>query len=405
MIPQRFDVAIVGAGLAGTALAAALGGSGLRVALIEAQPLSLQWPALDDSVHGFDSRVSALTATSQQWLESLDAWRDVAARRLSAYTRMQVWDGDGTGSIGFAAAEVNRPELGHIIENNLLQTALLHSVSRHHNVQIFGATPVSNFVRAADHVEVHLQNGGQLNAALLVGADGALSRVREWAQFKLREWDYGHDALVATVATSTANAATAWQIFRREGPLAFLPLRTTDGAQQFSSIVWSTQPEEAQQLMALNDADFADALGRAFEHRLGPVTAVSRRFCFPLRARHTADYVQPNIALIGDAAHTIHPLAGQGINLGLLDAQALAQELLRANARGLGAAEPSALARYQRARKSDNLATLALMEGFKRLFGANDLHLRWLRNTGLGLVDRSGALKQVLIRQAMGIQS
>lgn len=405
MIPQRFDVIVVGAGLAGTALAAALGGSPLRVALVEAQPLSLDWPATGDGVGGFDPRVSALTTASREWLEQLDAWAPVAARRLSPYRHMQVWDGEGTGAIHFDAAEVNQPVLGHIVENRLLQAALLHSAHRHHNVHIFSPVRVAAFARSGEQLAVTLADDRLLQAPLLVAADGANSQVREWAGFATREWDYGHRAIVATVATERPHQATAWQIFRREGPLAFLPLRSADGGEQLCSIVWSTLPEEAEQLLALSDADFALALGRAFEHRLGAVTEVSRRFSFPLRARHAGDYVQPGIALIGDAAHTIHPLAGQGINLGLLDARALAEELLRAQRRGLGSAEPTALARYQRRRKGDNLAMLAAMEGFKRLFAATDPALRWLRNSGMSHLDRLAPVKRLIIRQAMGVQA
>ena len=404
MIAQRFDIVIIGAGLAGTALAAALGDSALRVALVEAQPLSLQWPALGDDIDGFDIRVSALTAASRQWLDELGAWRDIAARRLSPYRHMHVWDGDGTGAIHFDAADVNCTELGHIVENNLAQTALLHCVQRHRNVQIFSPATVEQLTRAADGVEITLRDGVRLHSNLLVGADGANSRVREWAQFKLREWDYGHTAIAATIATELPHGQSARQIFRREGPLAFLPLQTAmQGNQHFSSIVWSTQPEEAQALMAMDDVQFMRTLGRAFEFTLGEITGAGRRIAFPLRARHANDYVQPHIALIGDAAHTIHPLAGQGINLGLLDAQALSRELLRAAQRGIDIADEQVLARYQRERKSDNLATLAMMEGFKRLFGAQHLGVRWLRNTGLQWVNRSGPLKRTLIRQAMGI--
>ena len=403
MIAQRFDIAIVGAGLAGSALAAALGGSQWRVALVEAQPLSLQWPALEDSVDGFDLRVSALTAASRALLEQLGAWQEIAARRVSPYRGMQVWDGDGTGAIHFDADEVNRPELGHIVENNLMQTALLHCVHRHRNVQIFSGSAVEAFTRDAAGIEITLADGVKLHATLLVGADGANSRVREWAQFKLREWEYGHSAIVATIKTQHPHARTARQIFRREGPLAFLPLLTTQGDEHFCSIVWSTQLEEAQALTAMDDAQFGHALGRAFEHTLGEIEQCSARVAFPLRARHADEYVQGHIALIGDAAHTIHPLAGQGINLGFLDVQALAKELLRAQQRGLGAADTDVLARYQRERKGDNVATLAAMEGFKRLFGANALPIRWLRNTGLNIADRSGPIKRAMIRQAMGI--
>lgn len=405
MLPQQFDVAIVGAGLAGTALAAALGGGELRVALIEAQPLTLEWPALADDVANFDGRVSALTAASKDWLEQLGAWPLVAAQRLAAYKHMQVWDGEGTGSIGFDAAAVNQPALGHIVENRLLQTALMQCVARHRNVQVFNPVQVTAFARAADRLEIALANGGTLQTKLLVAADGANSRVREWAGFQLLEWDYRHHALVATVATELPHEQVARQIFRREGPLAFLPLPDRDGAQRFCSIVWSTTPAEAQSLLAASDTEFRARLAEAFEYRLGAIDASSRRFSFPLRARHATDYVAPGIALIGDAAHTIHPLAGQGINLGLLDAQALAAEIRRATGRGLEAGAASALARYQRQRKGDNMATLATMEGFKRLFGATSLPMRLLRNSGLQWVDRSAPLKRLLIRQAMGLNA
>ena len=405
MTPQRFDIVIVGAGLAGSALAAALGDSPLRVALLEMQPLSLDWPPLDDTITGFDTRVSALTKASRDWLEQLGAWEAVAQRRLSPYRHMRVWDGEGTGAIDFDAAEVNQPALGYIVENRLLQTALLHCVSRRHNVQIFNPVRVTEFTRADSGIVVSFEDGRQLQASLLVAADGANSRVRDWAGFDMREWDYGHNAIVATVATELPHESTAWQIFRREGPLAFLPLRTADGGQQLSSIVWSTVPEEAAGLMQKSDGDFRAALATAFESRLGAITDVSRRLSFPLRARHARSYTQANIALIGDAAHTIHPLAGQGINLGLLDAQVLAEELLRAQRRGLAANDESALARYQRRRKGDNLLMLGLMEGFKRLFASTDLHVRWLRNAGLRQVDRFAPAKRLLIRQAMGLQS
>ncbi len=408
MIAQHFDIAIIGAGLAGSALAAALGDSQWRVALIEAQPLSLAWPALGDGVDGFDLRVSALTAASREWLEQLGAWRDISVRRVSPYRHMHVWDGDGTGAIHFDADAVNRAELGHIVENNVLQTALLHRVSAHRNVQIFSGSTVEQFAHAADGVEVTLRSGAQsheskLHATLLVGADGSHSRVREWAQFPMREWEYGHTAIVATIQTEMPHAQTARQIFRREGPLAFLPLLTADHDEHFCSIVWSTQPEEAQALMAMDDAKFMQALGRAFEFTLGEIKGVSRRVAFPLRARHAQAYTQAHIALIGDAAHTIHPLAGQGINLGFLDAQALARELVRAGQRGLSVDDADVLARYQRQRKSNNAVTLAAMEGFKRLFGADTLALRLLRNVGLNWADRSGPLKRIMIRQAMGI--
>ncbi|MET0377377.1 MAG: UbiH/UbiF/VisC/COQ6 family ubiquinone biosynthesis hydroxylase [Spongiibacteraceae bacterium] len=397
------DIAIVGSGLAGSALACALGGLGLRVALIEAQPLSLQWPGANDDVDGFDPRVSALTESSRAWLEQLGAWPLVAVRRISPYRAMEVWDGEGTGAIHFHAEEVNQPTLGHIVENGLLQTALLHALQSKRDVQVLSPARVASFERKDDGVLIHLEDQRELFCHLLIGADGAQSRVREWAGLRVREWDYGHTAIVATVATEQAHGACARQIFRREGPLALLPLRTANGGEQLCSIVWSTSPEEAEMLLTLDDIAFASALGDAFQHRLGAITATSQRFSFPLRARHAVDYVAVNVALIGDAAHTIHPLAGQGINLGFLDAQALAEEIQRAVTRGLGPADTQALARYQRRRKGDNWAVLGAMEGFKRLFGSTALLPRWLRNSGMNALDRIEPVKRLLIRQAMRI--
>lgn len=403
MIRQRFDVLIVGGGLAGSALACALGGSDLRVALVESRPLHLRWPSLANGVAGYDTRVSAITAASQRWLMQLGAWGDVAARRLQPYRHMHVWEADGTGTISFDATEVNEAALGHIVENRLLAAALLHTLEAYHNVQILSPAAVESFERGDDHIDVGLADGRQLRARLLVGADGGDSAVRKWAGIDCREWGYGHDAIVATIATERPHAETAWQIFQRAGPLALLPLPAGDSSEHYCSIVWSTEPDHAAHLMALDDQAFAHAVGRASEQRLGCVTKTGPRALFPLRARHARQYTAPGMALVADAAHTIHPLAGQGINLGFADVRVLAEELLRGHRRGLTADDASVLARYQRRRKADNLAMLVAMDGFKRLFAADPLPLRLLRNSGMRLVDRLPSIKRILIRQAMGI--
>lgn len=403
MMRQHVDIAIVGGGLAGLALATALGGSGLRVAVIEGRPLQLAWPPVGtaDGVADFDLRVSAVTPASQQWLARLGAWRPEVAGRAQPYRHMHVWEHDGTGAIDFDAAEVNAASLGHIVENRVLLAGLLHALEPHHNVQVLSPATVGGFARMDDQVELRLMDGRLLRARLVVGADGAASPVREWAAIPCRRWEYDQRALVATIATAQPHAATAWQIFHRSGPLALLPLPGSDGT-HYSSIVWSSDTAEAEELAALDDAAFIAALERASEQRLGRVLAIGQRAHFPLRAQHATAYTAPHVALIGDAAHTIHPLAGQGINLGFSDARALADELLRAHRRGLRADDPGLLARFQRRRKGDNLAMLAAMEGFKRLFGAEALPLRLLRNRGLALVNRLGPAKRTLIRQAMG---
>jgi 2-octaprenylphenol hydroxylase len=250
---------------------------------------------------------------------------------------------------------------------------------------------------------LQLDDGSQLSAGLVVAADGALSSIRRLADVTTREWDYEHVATVATIETESSHQQTAWQRFMPEGPLAFLPLANgTDGG-HFCSIVWSAQPDLAERIAVMDDAQFCAQLGRAFEYRLGEVLRASPRRSFPLRQRHATCYYKTGLALVGDAAHTIHPLAGQGINLGLKDVAVLAQELKRAVDLGLAPGLPAILGRFQRRRQADNLATMVVMDGFKRLFGERSLGIRWLRNSGMNQLNRAPLLKRRIMRQAMGL--
>lgn len=400
----RFDIVIVGAGIAGSALAAALSGKGLAIALLEAQ--SLQRPELPvvRQLQHFDPRVSAITPRSRGLLEDIGAWQAVAAYRQCAYQHMTVWDAEGTGGIEFDCADVNAPALGHIVENRAIVSALLACVSGCADVTLFGETRLQDCSRdeSAALTRIQLDNGVSLDADLLVAADGALSRVREMVGFTTREWDYGHRAIVTTVQVERAHEETCWQRFLTTGPLAFLPL-PGDGDHHYCSIVWSLQEERAEQLMALDDKAFNAQLESAIEGRLGRVLGCSRRFAFPLRQRHAVDYVRSGVALVGDAAHTIHPLAGQGINLGLQDVAVLAQEILAGRARGIAPGQLALLRRYQRRRKGENLLMMAAMDGFKALFEQQSLPVRWLRNAGMRRVSQMGPLKQQLIRHAMGV--
>lgn len=404
MADTDFDVIIVGAGLAGAALAARLAELPLRTALLEAARLPSGWPPVEEGVGGYDARVSALTAASQRLLDGLGVWGEIARRRVCAYTDMHVWDAEGTGSIHFDAEEVGQPCLGHIVENRLINAALLEKLRFSRNITLLDASPAARLQSSARGVELELENGDALAAPLVVAADGANSRIREWAGFVTREWEYGQKAIVTTVRTEHSHENTAWQRFLPQGPLAFLPLADAGDSRRYCSIVWSAEVEMAERLLMLADDEFRAELGSAFEHRLGEVAEASRRFGFPLRQRHATRYVQPGIALVGDAAHTIHPLAGQGINLGFRDVQVLSEELERACRRGIPLGDPAVLSRYQRRRKGDNLGMMLTMEGFKQLFGQRALPLRWLRNTGMRLVDRAGPVKRQIIRQAMGLE-
>ncbi|WP_324732333.1 2-octaprenyl-3-methyl-6-methoxy-1,4-benzoquinol hydroxylase [Pseudomonas paeninsulae] len=395
---MRADLIIVGAGMVGSALALALQEQGLDILLIDGGPLSVK-PF--DPAAPFEPRVSALSIASQRVLERLGVWQGVAARRSSPYAEMQVWDGSGTGQIHFSAASVHAETLGHIVENRVIQDALLERLHEG-NVGLLNNARLEQLRRSGDDWLLTLTDGRQLRTPLLIAADGANSAVRRLAGCATREWDYLHHAIVTSVRCAQPHQATAWQRFTDDGPLAFLPLASTPG-EHWCSIVWSATPSEAERLMALDDAGFCVALGKAFEHRLGTVLHADPRLCIPLRQRHAKRYVEDGLALIGDAAHSIHPLAGQGVNLGFLDAAVLAEVLLHALARGERLADERVLSRYERRRMPHNLAMMAAMEGFERLFQADPLPLRWLRNAGLNWVDELPEAKALFVRQALGL--
>jgi 2-octaprenylphenol hydroxylase len=319
---------------------------------------------------------------------------------------MRVWDAEGTAEIHFDCAEVRQPALGHIVENALIVDVLQKKSQQADNIHWLCPAAVKD-LRGNDPqtptCELVLEDQRVVRARLVVAADGAVSTLRHLAGINIMEWDYGHTAIVATVRTAMSHQRTARQRFMASGPLAFLPLRANDGDEHWSSIVWSTLPDHAQELMDCEESHFLHALDRAIEHRLGEITEVRNRFSFPLRQRHAQVYYRDHVVLIGDAAHTIHPLAGQGVNLGFMDVKALAEELLSAHERGIAVAHSSVLQRYQRRRRGDNLTMTAVMEMFKRLFSRRELPLRWLRNTGMRGIDALPLAKHEIMRRAMGL--
>ncbi|RAU41170.1 2-octaprenyl-3-methyl-6-methoxy-1,4-benzoquinol hydroxylase [Pseudomonas sp. RIT411] len=392
------DLVIVGAGMVGSALALALADSGLSVVLLDRGPLT---PGAVESDLPFEPRVSALSLASQRILQRLGAWDGILARRVSPYQAMHVWDGSGTGAVHFDAASVHAEVLGHIVENRVVQDALLERLAEA-NVLLLPEARLELLRRSGDQWLVQLAGDRQIRAPLVVAADGANSAVRRLAGLETREWDYLHHAIVTSVRCAESHQRTAWQRFTDDGPLAFLPL-DRGGDTRWCSIVWSCTPKQGERLMALDDAAFCQALGEAFEQRLGKVECSDTRLCIPLRQRHAKRYVEPGLALIGDAAHVIHPLAGQGVNLGFLDAAVLAEELRHAQARGESIAEQRVLERYERRRMPHNLAMMAAMEGFQRLFQDDRLPLRWLRNAALKQVDRHFEAKALFVRRALGL--
>jgi 2-octaprenylphenol hydroxylase len=405
-----FDLVIVGAGLVGATLAASIAGhksnQHIKIALIDQNdaptiaPLSIEPPE-------FDPRVVALTQESIKLLKSIGAWSAVEAMRACAYRFMRVWDNEGTGEIIFDAHELSQAQLGVIVENRLLLSAVLEVLAKQENVTLLRGQSVSDLAteqsikNTKPIKKITLSSEEILNTSLVIAADGAHSKIRELAGLQVRSWSYQQKAIVGTVKTERPHQQTAWQNFLVTGPLAFLPLDHVSC--QYSSIVWSADIDVADRLMALPDNEFKIELAQAFNYRLGAIESVDKRFCFPLMQAHAISYIAPQIVLVGDAAHTIHPLAGQGVNLGLLDAAALAAEITRASERSLCLSDESILRRYQRRRRQNNLQFMVLMESFKRLFGTRNLSVRWLRNTGIKKINQLTPLKKWLAKKAMGL--
>lgn len=390
---SRADIAVVGGGMVGAALACGLAQQGFQVTLLELREPAAEWP--QDS---FDLRVSAITRASQHIFEHLHAWQGMLGRRATPYQRMQVWDATGNGKIQFDAADIAEPELGHIIENRVIQRALWDQIQQSDRVRTMCPASVEGLAtdERNDSILI-LQGGDQLHVSLVVAADGGNSALRDMAGIGTRGWSYDQTAVVATVLAEHGHQGTAWQKFMPTGPLALLPT-----GKDMVSIVWSTSSEQAAALLEMPEQVFNDLLTQTSEHRLGELRLLGPRGSFPLRLQHANTYIKPGLALVGDAAHVIHPLAGQGVNLGLLDAAALIDVLVEARARKRSLGSFANLRRYERARMGDNLIMQGTMDGFKRLFSNQVLPLKLVRNLGLGFVDHALPLKRIIARQALG---
>jgi 2-octaprenylphenol hydroxylase len=389
---SHFDLIIIGGGMVGGALACAAAAAGFQVCVLEARAPATKWP-----VDEVDLRVSALNRASQRILDHLGVWERMTEMRVSSYTDMHVWDAGGSGNIHFSAAEIGEPNLGHIVENRVTQRALWERMGRLPEITRLCPAVLSQLDTGADP-HIKLEDGREMSAKLLVGADGRESLVRKLAGIASQGWEYDQHAIVATIQPQRHHQFTAWQRFMPTGPLAFLPI--DDGR---CSIVWSTSPAQAQELMSFDDPAFCAALSQASEKILGEVLEVGPRAVFSLRLGHAESYIREGLALVGDAAHAIHPLAGQGVNLGLLDAATLVDVLIEANQAGRKIGTLAILRRYERARKGANLGMLGAMDFFKRFFSNEILPLQLMRNFGLSMVDHLSPVKHQIMRRAMGL--
>ena len=389
----HYDVVIIGSGIVGATAALALAKkTTLRIAVCEAKSPNFVEPS-----HSYCSRVSAIALSSQRIFENMGVWQSIAAKRITPYQKMQVWDALGKGKISFTAQALQENVLGFIIEDDVIRMCLLDRFKQYHNLNFLHPVTLLSLEKIKNGIKL-TTNQQVITTKLLIAADGAESCVRQQLGVGLTTRDYQHTAIITTVQTDLPHQATAWQSFLPTGPLAFLPLEN----QNQCSIVWSATPDYAKKLLALNDDEFSKVLTEAFEYRLGQITVLSPRQFFPLKMRHAKQYTGDNYALIGDAAHTIHPLAGQGVNLGLLDAATLAEVISDAWKKKRDFASHFTLRRYERWRKGDTLTMLTMVDALKYIFSSEKKSLFYLRNTGFNILDRLSFLKSFIANYALG---
>lgn len=385
---RQADVIIVGGGMVGSTIACGLAEAGISSMLVERHPTPVRR-------NGIELRVSAISHASQRIYRRLGVWETMRAERVSPYQTMQVWENGS--QIRFDAAELGEADLGHIVENDVMVRALRQRLSQLSAVELVCPATPTSLDLSDRRPSLRLADGGDLSAELIIAADGANSHLRQWAGIALDAASYDQQAVVATFECANGNQETAWQRFLPTGPLALLPI-----GQAHCSIVWSTTPGHAEEYLDMDPADFARAVTEASEERLGELTLVGERGAFPLRHQHAQRYVLPGLALAGDAAHQVHPLAGQGVNLGLLDAAELIDVLARAKADGRALGALTTLRAYERHRRGENALMQNAFTGFKQLFSNDIAPLRGLRRFGLDLANRSGPLKHWFARTAMG---
>jgi 2-octaprenylphenol hydroxylase len=385
---QQFDVAVIGGGIVGLTTALAMVLRGFSVALIDAGSMSV-------NMSKSDARVYAINQASQDLLQQLGVWQYLDSSRLSPYQHMYVWDAASGAHIEFDARTIAAKLLGTIIEESVLKQALLHALSlQKTGLTLFANSKVKQVESTEDNIRL-FSDDCSWQAHLLMIADGGNSPCRELLKVPLTSWPYRQEAIVALVNTEKAHQKIAYQVFNADGPLAFLPLVD----EKLCSIVWSTNQTHAKELMALSDEDFSKELTKAFAGKLGEATVQGKRFQFPLIMRHAQQYTDSRWLLLGDAAHTIHPLAGLGLNIGLADVRTW----LTCLEKGSGQlTAKKVLSSYQRQRKHAVWQTIAMMDGLKTLFGNPLSPIVALRGMGLRFCNNFSPIKRLFIEQAIG---
>ncbi|MEH0876660.1 3-demethoxyubiquinol 3-hydroxylase [Pectobacterium cacticida] len=385
------DVIVVGGGMVGAAAALGLAQQGFQVAVVE-QDIPLPF----DSASRPDLRVSAIGYASVALLQKLGVWQRVQRMRSAPYCRLETWEW-ANARVVFDAADIQLSELGFMVENRVLQLALWEALQEEQRCRCYCPATPQSLHRSNDSWHLQLADGQKLTAPLVIGADGANSQVRQWAGIGINGWQYRQSCMLIGVETSQPQQDVTWQQFTPSGPRAFLPL-----FDRWGTLVWYDSPSRVRQLQAMSLAQLDKEIVAAFPDRLGPVNAYAAG-AFPLVRRHAQTYIKPGLALLGDAAHTINPLAGQGVNLGYRDVEALLDVLNNARNAGEAWETESVLRRYQRRRRPDNLMMQSGMDLFYSAF-SNDLPpLRIARNMALMMAQRAGVLKQHALKYAIGV--
>ncbi|MDX1518687.1 MAG: UbiH/UbiF/VisC/COQ6 family ubiquinone biosynthesis hydroxylase [Gammaproteobacteria bacterium] len=389
------DAIVVGAGITGLVLAGLMSRQNLRVAVVESREPG---PAAEPT--DIDPRALAITPASTRIISAVGAWAKLDPARIGHFRSMRVWDENGRGTICFDSRDLQRPTLGYIIESRGLQQALLEALTDDSSIAWYQPARAVQFEAGTDRAMLALDDGRRISASLVVAADGRDSAIRSLAGIGFTSFDYEQEALACVVTTEEVHADTARQRFLSRGTLAFLPLSDPHRC----GIVWSTRPDEVQALLQLDDPEFHRTLAENIEYSFGEITDSGPRMSYPLGYGSADNYVQDRLALIGDAAHVVHPLAGQGANLGILDAAALYQIVTETLAGGRDPGEWLALRRYERWRKGDNRLMMQVLTGFKELFTNQQFPVPLIRNLGLDLTDRLPPIKHRIMEYAMGLR-
>ena len=388
---NHFDSIIIGGGNVGAAAAVSLAQQSYQVAIIDKQPATAI-----ASTDALTARVTALNLASIDFLEQCGVWSQVLAIRATPYVSMHVWEQGGAAEISFQAKETSHNKLGVIVETAVLQTALNQSIQTHDSITHYPNSVLQQCSSVGeDMMLVECEDGTRLTAPLVLGADGQQSQLRTCMQIEFSQKDYHQRGVVAIIESEYVHQDTAWQCFTHQGPLALLPI-----SEQHCSIVWSVPEMRCKELMDMPIADFNQQLTAAFEHKLGRLTVTSERLSFPLQGAQSARYIDHRMALLGDAAHVVHPLAGLGLNLGLADVRCLT-DLIAQSDRPLGSAR--VLRQYELARKSDNAIIQKALEGIDQLFRSDQQLLRSARSMGVNFTNKTAALKMFFMQKALGV--